>query len=94
MPANKKYLNPSGWTKASKFLAGFLGGLITLSFVTMAFSVWGTMDVVLSTALYSSFIIWPLLMLLVYWIKKAWVSWALLGGISLIAAFFFYLGNA
>lgn len=93
MPANKKYLIKSGWTKTSKFLAAFLGSLIALTSMVIAFSSWLDPNVVLWTASYWSFIIWIFLMLLVYWIRKAWAAWLILLGITLVSALFFYLGN-
>ena len=93
MPANKKYLITSGWTKTSKFLAAFLGSLIALTSAVMAFSSWFDPYTVLWTASYWSFIIWIFLMLMVYLIRKAWVAWLILVGITLVSALFIYLGN-
>ena len=93
MPANKKYLITSGWTRTSKFLAAFLGSLIAITSVVMAFSSWLDPYMVLWTASYWSFIIWIFLMLLVYWIRKAWVGWLILLAITLVSALFCYLGN-
>ena len=93
MPAIKKYLITSGWTKASKFLAAFLGSLIAMTSLVMALSSWLDPYIVLWTASYWSFIIWIFLMLLVYWIRNAWVAWLILLGITLVSALFFYLGN-
>ena len=93
MPANKKYLIKSGWTRTSKFLAAFLGSLIALTSVVMALASWLDPYVVLWTASYWIFIVWIGLMLLVYWTRKAWVSWLILVGIALVSALFLYLGN-
>ncbi|MEM1339579.1 MAG: hypothetical protein AAF717_18450 [Bacteroidota bacterium] len=93
MPANKKYLATSRWTRTSKFLAAFLGGFIVLIFLVMALSSWLNPKVVVITAIYAGFIVWIFLMLLVYWIKKAWVSWLIFAVITLVSALFMYLGN-
>lgn len=93
MPANKKYLIKSGWTKTSKFLAAFLGSLIALTSVVIALTSWLDPYVVLWTASYWSFIVWIFLMLMVYWTRKAWVAWLILLGITLVSTLFFYLAN-
>lgn len=89
MPANKKYLITSGWTKASKFLAAFLGSLIALSAVEIALLSKLDQTILIWTASYCVLILWVFLMLLVYWIRKAWVSWLILTGITLLSALFF-----
>lgn len=93
MPANRKYLMTSGWNKTSKFLAAFLGGLTVITSVVMALSSWLNPQVVVITAIYAGFILWILLMLLVYWIRKAWVSWLVFTCITLLSALFMYLGD-
>ncbi|MEM1119787.1 MAG: hypothetical protein AAGJ18_05025, partial [Bacteroidota bacterium] len=50
-------------------------------------------EVVVSTALFSTFIVWTLLMLMVYWIKKPWVSWAILTSITLVLGVGIYLAK-
>ena len=93
MPANKKYLIKSPWTRTSKVLAAFLGGLLATLALHLAFAVWGDEKIVLSTTLYSFFLIWPLFMLMVYWIKKPWQSWAILLSVIVIFGIITYLGK-
>ncbi|MCG8306529.1 MAG: hypothetical protein MI975_04000 [Cytophagales bacterium] len=91
MPANKKYLISSPWTKTGKIIASILGAwLVSLSF-HMALALWIDMKSVLVTSAYSIFIVWSLLMLVVYWIKSPWKVWGifLLSLIICILAIYF-----
>lgn len=91
MPANKKYLIQNPWTKASKVIASILGALFcTLAVHFLLAMIWG-IDGVMITSLYTIFILWVTLMLMVYWIKKAWVSWLILLAITLICSVLIYL---
>tara|TARA_B100000809_G_scaffold266537_1_gene329744 strand:- start:6346 stop:6633 length:288 start_codon:yes stop_codon:yes gene_type:complete len=91
MPANKKYLIQSGWVKTSKFLAAFLGSLLTIMMVHIALSYVLDQRTVLITSLYTTIIIWPLLMLVVYWIKKAWMSWVLFSSLIVLSSVVIYI---
>ena len=93
MPANKKYLLNTRWARTSKILAAFLGGLLATMALHMAFAVWGDEKVVIVTSLYSIFIIWPLFMLMVYWIKKPWKSWVILLSVTVFFGVLTYLGK-
>lgn len=93
MPANKKYLIKSGWIITSKLLAAFLASYIAMSALFMALLVWLDSEVVFWTGSYLSFILWIAMMLLVYQIKKAWVSWLIFAGITLASVFVLYLGK-
>ncbi|MEM8897650.1 MAG: hypothetical protein AAGC85_06075 [Bacteroidota bacterium] len=93
MPAKKKYLHQSGWDKAGKVTAAFFGGLFATMGLHMAAALWLDMQTVFSTTLYSFFIIWPLMMVGVYWIRKPWISWAVMMGICLFSGVFIYLGK-
>ncbi|MFD2148257.1 hypothetical protein [Mucilaginibacter antarcticus] len=85
MPANKKYLNKSGWTKLSKILAGTVGGyLVTISFhaaLTRLFP----LDRVMVTSFITGYLLWATLLLFAFLIKQAWKTWAIYVG--LIALF-------
>ncbi|MDO5968257.1 hypothetical protein Q4Q35_00415 [Flavivirga aquimarina] len=91
MPANKKYLIQSSWIKASKFLAAFLGSLFATMMAHIALSYIFDQRIVLVTALYSTLIIWPLLILVVYWIKKAWISWIIFLFIIILSTIVIYI---
>lgn len=93
MPANKKYLIQSPWARASKVLAAIFGGLIASTAFHLALGLWLDTRVVMATTIYTMFIVWPLLMLVVYWIEKPWMAWAILIGITLISALGIYLGK-
>ena len=76
MPANKKYLTKSPWTRSSKLLAAILGGFLVSIGIHFSLALWIDMRTVMVTSVFSIFILWTILMLLVYWMKspgKAWV---------------------
>ncbi|MEM9834441.1 MAG: hypothetical protein AAF944_27685 [Bacteroidota bacterium] len=93
MPANKKYLLESPWTRTSKVVAAILGGFLATASMHVALSYVFGVEVVFMTALYSVFIMWPLFMLMVYWIEKPWISWAILMGIFLVSSIGTYFGK-
>lgn len=85
MPANKKHLTKSGWTKLSKILAGTVGGyLLTISLhaaLTRLFPV----DKVMVTSFITGYLLWATLLLVAFLIKQAWKTWVIYVG--LIALF-------
>ncbi|MEL6673059.1 MAG: hypothetical protein AAFR61_12735 [Bacteroidota bacterium] len=84
MPAKAKYLS-SGWVQFSKLMAAIFGCYIasTMLHISFAKSVVDDTPVLLTSA-YSFFLVWVGLMIMVYMIKRAWISWAILAGITLI----------
>ena len=83
MPAKAKYLS-SGWTRFSKVMAAIFGAY----FATMTFHIAIAKNVpndtpVLLTSVYSTFLIWCGLMIMIFLVKKAWVSWVILVSIIL-----------
>ena len=89
MPANKKHLIRSPWTRASKIIAAILGGLVvSLALHTVVALTWNADYVVLS--IWFSFpLVWVAMIGIVYWIKNVWKAWGLilllsLGGSSVI----------
>ena len=84
MPANKKYLLKTKWSRASKLLAAIPGSLAASLALHIALALWLGFDYVIPTSTFSIFIVWTGLMLLVYRIEKPWKSWAVLFIILLI----------
>lgn len=66
---------------------------MTTSALFMGFSVLLNPGIVFWTGSYLAFIIWMALMLLVYQVRRAWVSWIILTGITVVSALVFYLGK-
>lgn len=93
MPANKKYLMQSGWAKASKVIAAILGGLLASIALHMVLAIWIDQKIMLTITLFTMFIVWPLMMVMVYWIRKPWVSWAVLMSITLVCSVGIYIGK-
>ncbi|MEN1786223.1 MAG: hypothetical protein AAGF77_13965 [Bacteroidota bacterium] len=79
--------------RISKILAMLLGTLITCVAAHMPLSLLFGNRLALVITTYTFFIIWPLLMCVVYWIKKPWVSWAVLMGAALVLYITFYLAK-
>ncbi|MEQ6118914.1 hypothetical protein [Reichenbachiella sp. MALMAid0571] len=93
MPANKKHLTQSGWIRFSKITAGFLGGFfVTISF-HLVFTIWFDQASVLITSAYSGFILWAVLMILAFLIKKAWKVWGIYMGLILVFSVVIYFGK-
>ncbi|MEM9858420.1 MAG: hypothetical protein AAF843_13740 [Bacteroidota bacterium] len=91
MPARSKYLS-SGWTRLSKVLAMLFGAYAATAALHIALAKNVTNDVpVLLTSTYSSFLCWVGLMVLVFIIKKAWVSWAVLLGLIGFSSLFIFV---
>ncbi|WP_157757663.1 hypothetical protein [Pseudalgibacter alginicilyticus] len=91
MPANKKYLMQSGWAQTSKVVASILGSLLA-SFgfhLALASYIWQT--AIVATSVYSVFVLWGFLIIVVYWVKKPWVAWAILLSIIILSALAIYL---
>ncbi|MEM9389499.1 MAG: hypothetical protein AAGA02_03440 [Bacteroidota bacterium] len=86
MPANKKYLLRTRLGRTSKILAATIGSLLCSVSFHVALLFFFDKSKVLATALYSIFISWVLLMLMVYYIKKPWLSWAMLIAIFIVSA--------
>ncbi|MEM8565793.1 MAG: hypothetical protein AAGF85_04990 [Bacteroidota bacterium] len=81
MPARSKYLS-SGWTRLSKILAMFFGAYAATATLHVALAKNVTNDVpVLLTSTYTSFLCWVGLMVMVFMIRKAWISWVILLGL-------------
>lgn len=75
MPANKKYLNTSGWQRFAKISAGFLGGYMVSMSLHLALAVWFNPVNVIITMTFSGFLLWMLLMVLAFLGKNGWMVW-------------------
>lgn len=77
MPANKKYLS-GPWKRFSKVTAAILGGyFVTAMFhAAVARLVPDNVSVIMSAS-YTSFFVWVGLMVLAFFIRKAWHVWSL-----------------
>ncbi|UII25717.1 hypothetical protein LVD15_20775 [Fulvivirga maritima] len=91
MPANKKYLAKSGWTKASKLLASLVGGVVASVSIHLALALWLGAEYIAPISLCSIFMLWGFFMAIVYWIKKPWMAWSVLTLVSLISIGFIYI---
>jgi len=90
MPAKAKYLS-SGWTRFSKIMAAIFGAYAASILFHMAIAKNVADDTpVLLTATFTSFILWVGLMVMIYFIKRAWVSWIGLLIIILISCLFIF----
>ncbi len=77
MPANKKYLTKSPWTKFSKILIGTLGGyLVTISFHVALTRIF-PQEYVMVTSFITGYLLWATLLLFAFIINKAWKTWAI-----------------
>ena len=93
MPANKKYLIKSPWTRFSKLLAAILGGFMVSIAIHLALGLWIDLHLVLVTSIFSVFIIWTVLMLAVYWIKSPLKAWVVILITLIICGAAIYLGK-
>ena len=85
MPANKKHLTKSPWTKASKIIIGTIGGyLVTISFHAALTRLFPVVDVII-TSFITGYLLWAALLLFAFLIKRAWQTWAIY--IALIVVF-------
>ncbi|MEM6804661.1 MAG: hypothetical protein AAF696_24895 [Bacteroidota bacterium] len=91
MPAKAKYLS-SGWNRFSRVTAAILGTYAATVFLHMAIADAVVDDTpVLLTSTFSTFMVWCGLMVMVFMIKKTWLSWAILLGIVLISSLILFM---
>ena len=84
MPANKKYLNKSGFDKFLKITAGLvLGYSVNLLFFTLLAHYFKVVDI-LETLRFTGFIVWAGLLLIAFLMKKGWQVWLLYGSITFL----------
>lgn len=75
MPANKKYLTKSPWTRLSKILAGSVGGyLVTISFHAALSRIFPH-QYVMVTSFITGYLLWATLLLFAFLIRQAWKTW-------------------
>lgn len=86
MPANKKHLS-SGWTRFSKIMAVIFGSYAATMSLHIAIAKNVPNDTpVLLTSTYTAFLGWVGLMIMIYLIRKAWISWAILLALTTISS--------
>lgn len=84
MPANKKYLNKSGFDKFLKITGGLvLGYSVNLLFFTLLAHYFKVVDI-LETLRFTGFIVWAGLLLIAFLMKKGWQVWLLYGSITFL----------
>lgn len=93
MPANKKHLIKSPWTKASKIIAALAGGMIASIALHLTLAFWLGFAYVIPTSLFSIFILWGFFMIMVYWLKSPWASWGILFLITIISIIGIYIAK-
>lgn len=91
MPAKKKYLS-SGWTQFSKVMAVIFGAYLATMTLHLAIAKNVANDTaVLLTSTYTAFLGWVGLMMMIYLIRKAWVSWVILISITGVSSLLIFL---
>jgi hypothetical protein len=94
MPANSKYLNQSPWQQFAKISAGLIGGYIISALLHMCLVLWlPNPKEVLTTSIYTIFIVWGALLVVPYLFKNGWKVWILYLIISIILYVIYYFGN-
>ena len=93
MPANKKYLTRSGWAKAGKLSAAILGGFLSSTALHLALASVLDTVVVWGTAIFTTFILWGIFMLWVYWIRVAWKAWLVSFAVIAVSAGVIYVSK-
>ncbi|WP_438712045.1 hypothetical protein ACSTS3_06155 [Aquimarina muelleri] len=92
MPAKKEYLS-GPWKRFSKLMAALIGAYITTMLFHVALakvSMPNETPVVLSGS-YTGFVVWVGLMVMVYFIKKAWHAWLLFFMISFFSGLIIFI---
>ena len=92
MPANAKYLNPSGFSKFSKITAGILGGYAVTMSLHLALAAWMKHTNVIISATFTGFLLWVGFMILAFYAKKAWKIWVLYLALTLVFSLITWLG--
>jgi hypothetical protein len=86
MPAKKKYLSRP-WKRVSKITAAILGGYVATMLSHIACIKLAANDTpVLMTSAYTTFFVWVGLMVLAFFIHKAWHVWGLYLLIAVLSA--------
>lgn len=92
MPANPKYLSPSG-ERLLKVSAGILGGyLLTVAAFGVVAS-FGHRSEVLFTLQYVGFLVWALLLMAALLARKGWRIWLLYLGLTLLCMAIIYFNK-
>lgn len=91
MPANKKYLTKSPWTKFSKILIGTLGGhLVTISFHAALTRIF-PQEYVMVTSFITGYLLWATLLLFAFIINKAWKTWAIYTALIVVFSCIYFI---
>jgi len=91
MPAKAKYLSP-GWTRFSKITAAIFGGYAATILLHLAIANFFEDDTpMLLTSTFTTYLMWCGLMVMVFFIEKAWVSWALLLSVILLSSLLIFM---
>ena len=93
MPANKKYLEQSGWQRFLKISAGILGGYLVSTTLHMALAFLFPHKEVLITITYTGFILWVILMILAFLAKSGYRIWGIYLGLALLFSIAIYCGK-
>lgn len=93
MPANNKHLIQSNFTKFSKVFAALIVAMIASISLHLALALCIGYSYIIPTSLFSIFILWGFLMIMVYWIKSPWKSWGILLLTILISIVVIYLAK-
>jgi F0F1-type ATP synthase assembly protein I len=84
MPANKKYLTASPFIRASKILAGFIGGYFVTISLHILLAQYINRAQVMITMAFTGFILWAALLIVAFVVKKAWHTWVIYAMLSLL----------
>ncbi|NRB46094.1 MAG: hypothetical protein HRU41_00360 [Saprospiraceae bacterium] len=91
MPAKAEHLS-SGWTRFSKLMAALFGAYLATIFLHLSIAKMLVDDTpVIITSTYSTFLVWCGFMIMIYLIKKAWISWAILLSIISVGSLLIFM---
>ncbi len=91
MPANPKYLTSSGWVRFSRIMSGFVGGFAVTIGLHLVLTLWVDRATVIITSTYSGFILWAILLMTAFLIRRAWMVWAIYLGLILVFAIILFI---
>lgn len=92
MPAKTKYLTTSGWKRFSKIIATIFGAYAASVLLHIVFIKNMENDAVaLLTSAFSIYFFWVGFMVMVYLVKRVWISWAILLSVILISSSLIYI---
>ncbi|MEM9859067.1 MAG: hypothetical protein AAF843_17035 [Bacteroidota bacterium] len=93
MPANKKYLTTSNWSKAGKLTAAIFGGFLSVMAFHLALAEVLDTATVWGLGIVTTFICWGGFILWVYWVRVAWKAWLVTLGIVIASTAIIFISK-